>query len=291
MKIFGSEKTRLLVQGVGRDGAFQASLMRSYGTNIVACVHPNRNSQRFEDTVPYFESAREAVKETGANTGVIFVPAPFAADAMIEQIDAGLEVVICITEGVPVLDVVKVRAYASGTKTRLLGPNCPGFITPRTKTKVGIIPSNIVTSGNVGVVSRSGTLTYEAISQLTQNGFGQSTCVGIGGDLVSGTSFVDVLEMFEADPQTAAIVLIGEIGGIREQRAAEYIADSVTKPVVAYIAGASAPPGKRMGHAGAVITGSSATADAKIEALTDAGASVVASPDLISARLSAKLRG
>lgn len=282
MAILGSDKTRLLVQGLGRDGSFQASLMRKFGTQMVAAVHPNRAGQQFEEQVPYFETVCAAIKATGANTGVIFVPAPFAADAIVEQIDAGLEVVVCVTEGMPILDMVKVRSYAVHNNCRLIGPNCPGFITPRTATKVGIIPGEIVKPGRVGIVSRSGTLTYEAIAQLTNNGFGQSTCVGIGGDPVSGTTFVDVLELFQNDDETDVVVLIGEIGGVREQRAADFIKDKITKPVVAYIAGASAPPGKRMGHAGAVITGSGGTAKAKMDALNAAGAKVVESPDLIS---------
>lgn len=283
MALFDSDRARLLVQGLGRDGAFQATMMRKFGTNMVAAVHPNRVGQQFEDAVPYFETVRDAVRATDANMGVLFVPAPFAADAIVEQIDGGLKLVVCVTEGMPILDMVKVRAYALQKGCRLIGPNCPGFINPRTKTKVGIIPGEIVQAGRVGIVSRSGTLTYEAIAQLTDNGFGQSTCVGIGGDPVSGTNFVDVLTLFEADGDTDLVVLIGEIGGVREQRAADFIKHKMSKPVVAYIAGASAPAGKRMGHAGAVITGTAGTAKAKMDALKDAGASVVESPDLISA--------
>ena len=285
MAILVGPETRLLIQGLGRDGSFQASRTREYGTNMVAAVHPGRDGQKFEDEVPYFSSVARAVEETGANTGVIFVPAPFAMDAIIEQVDAGLELVVCITEGIPVLDMVKVVAYMKGKPTRLIGSNCPGLLSPASKAKVGIIPGNIVRPGNIGVVSRSGTLTYEAIAQLVQHGLGQSTCVGIGGDPVHGTTFTDVLELFQADDETEAIVLIGEIGGIREQLAAEYIRQHVTKPVVASIAGQSAPPGKRMGHAGAIITGKAALASEKIRALSEAGVHVVESPTQIGAMM------
>lgn len=285
MAILVGPETRLLIQGLGRDGSFQASRTREYGTNMVAAVHPGRDGQKFEDEVPYFSSVARAVEETGANTGVIFVPAPFAMDAIIEQVDAGLELVVCITEGIPVLDMVKVVAYMKGKPTRLIGSNCPGVLSPASKAKVGIIPGNIVRPGNIGVVSRSGTLTYEAIAQLVQHGLGQSTCVGIGGDPVHGTTFTDVLELFQADDETEAIVLIGEIGGIREQLAAEYIRQHVTKPVVASIAGQSAPRGKRMGHAGAIITGKAALASEKIRALSEAGVHVVESPTQIGAMM------
>ena len=285
MAILVGPETRLLIQGLGRDGSFQASRTREYGTNMVAAVHPGRDGQKFEDEVPYFSSVARAVEETGANTGVIFVPAPFAMDAIIEQVDAGLELVVCITEGIPVLDMVKVVAYMKGKPTRLVGSNCPGVLSPASKAKVGIIPGNIVRPGNIGVVSRSGTLTYEAIAQLVQHGLGQSTCVGIGGDPVHGTTFTDVLELFQADDETEARVLIGEIGGIREQLAAEYIRQHVTKPVVASIAGQSAPPGKRMGHAGAIITGKAALASEKIRALSEAGVHVVESPTQIGAMM------
>ena len=252
---------------------------------MVAAVHPNRDGQKFEDEVPYFSTVAKAVEETGANTGVIFVPAPFAMDAIIEQVDAGIELVVCITEGVPVLDMAKVMAYIKDKSTRLIGANCPGVLSPASKAKVGIIPGNIVQPGNIGVVSRSGTLTYEAIAQLVQHGMGQSTCVGIGGDPIHGTTFTDVLELFQADDETEAIVLIGEIGGIREQLAADYIKEHVTKPVVATIAGQSAPPGKRMGHAGAIITGKAALASEKNKALSEAGVHVVDSPALIGAKM------
>ncbi len=285
MAILVGPETRLLIQGLGRDGSFQASRTREYGTNMVAAVHPGRDGQKFEDEVPYFSSVARAVEATGANTGVIFVPAPFAMDAIIEQVDAGLELVVCITEGVPVLDMVKVMAYIKDRPTRLLGSNCPGALSPASKAKVGIVPGNIVRPGNIGVVSRSGTLTYEAIAQLVQHGLGQSTCVGIGGDPVHGTTFTDVLELFEADDETEAIVLIGEIGGVREQLAAEYIKKHVTKPIVAAIAGQSAPAGKRMGHAGAIITGKAALASEKSRALSEAGVHVVESPTQIGAKM------
>lgn len=285
MAILVGPETRLLIQGLGRDGSFQASRTREYGTNMVAAVHPGRDGQKFEDEVPYFSTVAKAVEDTGANTGVIFVPAPFAMDAIIEQVDAGLELVVCITEGVPVLDMVKVMAYIKDRPTRLIGSNCPGVLSPASKAKVGIVPGNIVRPGNIGVVSRSGTLTYEAIAQLVQYGLGQSTCVGIGGDPVHGTTFTDVLELFQADDETEAIVLIGEIGGVREQLAAEYIRENVTKPVVAAIAGQSAPAGKRMGHAGAIITGRAALASEKSRALSEAGVHVVDSPTHIGARM------
>ena len=285
MAILVGPETRLLIQGLGRDGSFQASRTREYGTNMVAAVHPGRDGQKFEDEVPYFSTVAKAVEDTGANTGVIFVPAPFAMDAIIEQVDAGLELVVCITEGVPVLDMVKVMAYIKDRPTRLIGSNCPGVLSPASKAKVGIVPGNIVRPGNIGVVSRSGTLTYEAIAQLVQYGLGQSTCVGIGGDPVHGTTFTDALELFQADDETEAIVLIGEIGGVREQLAAEYIRENVTKPVVAAIAGQSAPAGKRMGHAGAIITGRAALASEKSRALSEAGVHVVDSPTHIGARM------
>ena len=285
MAILVGPETRLLIQGLGRDGSFQASRTREYGTNMVAAVHPGRDGQKFEDEVPYFSTVAKAVEDTGANTGVIFVPAPFAMDAIIEQVDAGLELVVCITEGVPVLDMVKVMAYIKDRPTRLIGSNCPGVLSPASKAKVGIVPGNIVRPGNIGVVSRSGTLTYEAIAQLVQYGLGQSTCVGIGGDPVHGTTFTDALELFQADDETEAIVLIGEIGGVREQLAAEYIKENVTKPVVAVIAGQSAPAGKRMGHAGAIITGRAALASEKSRALSEAGVHVVDSPTHIGARM------
>jgi succinyl-CoA synthetase alpha subunit len=285
MSVLVGPNTKLLVQGLGRDGSFQASRMREYGTNMVAAVHPNRDGQKFDDAVPYFSTVKDAVAETGANTGVIFVPAAFAADAIVEQVDAGLELVVCISEGVPVQDMVKINAYVKQSGSRLVGPNCPGLIHPASKAKVGIIPGSIVKPGRVGVVSRSGTLTYEAIAQLVQVGLGQSSCVGIGGDPIHGTTFTDVLALFQEDDETDAIVMIGEIGGIREQLAAEFIHANVTKPVVSAIAGQTAPPGKRMGHAGAIITGKAGLASEKNRALTEAGVHVVESPAYIGAKM------
>ncbi len=285
MGVLVSKDTRLLVQGLGRDGSFQASRARAYGTNMVAAVHPGREGQKFEDTVPYFSSVAQAVKATGANAGVIYVPAPAAADAIIEQADAGMGVIVCVTEGVPVMDMMKTLAYLKGKKSRLIGPNCPGLIQPATKVKIGIIPGNIVNPGRIGIVSRSGTLTYEAVAQLSAHGLGESTCVGIGGDPLHGTTFTDVLGMFQDDPDTDAIVLIGEIGGVREQRAAEFIKARLRKPVVACIVGQTAPPGKRMGHAGAIITGKAALASEKVAALKAAGAHVVDSPAYIGQKV------
>ncbi|MBI20957.1 MAG: succinate--CoA ligase subunit alpha [Chloroflexi bacterium] len=286
MSILIDENTKLLIQGVGKDGSFQALRMLEYGTNIVSAVHPGKEGKKFENKIPYFSSVNEAIKKTNANVGVIFVPAPFAKDAIIEQIDSGLELIVCITEGIPIHDMVQIKAYLINKNTRLLGPNCPGIITPESKTKVGIIPGNIVKPGNIGVVSRSGTLTYEAISQLVQNGFGQSTCVGIGGDPINGTSFVDILKLFEEDKKTKAIVLIGEIGGNKEQEAANFIKTHLSKPVIATIAGHTAPEGKRMGHAGAIVTGESGLASAKNKALSDAGVHVVESPAYIGKKVS-----
>lgn len=291
MNILVGDDTRLLVQGLGKDGSFQASLCRAYGTNMVAGVHPGRSGTMFEDEVPVFDSVDAAVRETGANVGLLFVPAPFAADAIVEQVDAALPLVVCITEGVPVQDMVKVLAYMQDKPTRLLGPNCPGILIPSQRVKIGIIPGSIVQPGRVGIVSRSGTLTYEAIVQLTERGIGQSACVGLGGDPLHGTTFTDVLAMFQDDPGTDAVVMIGEIGGTREQQAAEFIASTMTKPVVASIVGQTAPSGKRMGHAGAIITGRAARASEKMQALRDAGAHVVDSPADIGARTAEVLNG
>ncbi|KAA1289521.1 MAG: succinate--CoA ligase subunit alpha [Chloroflexi bacterium] len=279
------KNTKVLVQGLGKDGTFQAQRSIEYGTNVVACVHPNRQGVLFEDRIPYFETVKDAVDETNANVGVIYVPAPFAMDAIIEQIDANLEIVVCITEGIPIHDMVKVKNHLKDKKTTLIGPNCPGIILPRLKIKVGIIPSNICHDGNVGVVSRSGTLTYEAISQIGEAGLGQSLCVGIGGDPIHGTSFIDVLEFFEKDKNTNSIVLIGEIGGTKEQEAAEFIRSKVSKPVVFTIAGTTAPKGKRMGHAGAVISGKMGLASEKIKALITAGAHHADDPSKIGETL------
>jgi succinyl-CoA synthetase alpha subunit len=284
MSILVDANTRLLVQGItGREGSFHAERCMAYGTNLVAGVTPGKGGEKFMDKVPVFNSVRQAVAETGANVSLIFVPPPFAADAILESADAGVPLVICITEGVPVKDSTMVMRYLEGKNTRLIGPNCPGLITPGTKTKVGIMPGNIHLPGKVGVVSRSGTLTYEAVGQLTALGIGQSTCVGIGGDPVSGTTFVDVLKLFNEDPETEAIVLIGEIGGTKEQEAAAYIKANVRKPVASLIVGQTAPPGRRMGHAGAVITGTAALASEKMKALGDAGCHVIPTPAEIGA--------
>jgi len=281
--------TKVLVQGLGKDGSFQAQRAIEYGTNVVACVHPNREGQLFENKIPYFESAKDAVKKTGANAGVIYVPAPFAMDAIIEQVDANLELVVCITEGIPVHDMIKVKSYMKGKKCRLIGPNCPGIISPALKIKIGIIPGNICNEGNVGLVSRSGTLTYEAISQIGEAGLGQSLCIGIGGDPIHGTSFIDALSFFEQDKNTKSIVLIGEIGGTKEQQAAEYIKSHISKPIVFTIAGTTAPKGKRMGHAGAVISGKMGLASEKIKALKEAGAHHADDPSKIGVTLKSVL--
>ena len=280
MSILVGSDTRLLVQGItGREGSFHAVRCREYGTNLVAGVTPGRGGQMFDHDVPVFDTVERAVTNTGANTSLIFVPPPFAADAIVESVDAGISVVACITEGIPVMDTVRVVRYLKGKSVTLIGPNCPGIISPGESCKMGIMPGHIHKAGRIGVVSRSGTLTYEAVGQLTDLGIGQSTCVGIGGDPVIGTSFVDVLRMFQNDPDTDGLVLIGEIGGTREQEAAEYIGNpEFTKPVAALIVGRSAPPGKRMGHAGAIITGSAARADEKIKALAAAGVTIIPAP-------------
>ncbi len=272
MSIFVDRNTKLLVQGItGSAGSFHAEQMIAYGTRVVAGVTPGRGGTRFQVTVPIYDTVADAVRETGANASVIFVPPPFAADSIMEAASAGVSFIAAITEGIPVLDMVKVKRFLRDKPgVRLLGPNCPGIITPG-QCKIGIQPGHIHRPGPIGIVSRSGTLTYEAVKQLTDHGLGQSTAVGIGGDPVNGTDFVDCLSRFESDPETEAIVLIGEIGGSGEEWAARYIAKNVTKPVVGFIAGRSAPPGRRMGHAGAVISGSSGTAEAKIAALREAG--------------------
>ena len=281
MSILVGKDTRLLVQGfTGNEGSFHSERCIEYGTNLVAGVTPGKGGTTHLDR-PVFDSVADAVRETGANTSMIFVPPPFAADAILEAVDAGLDTVACITEGIPVIDMVRVRRFLDGKSTRLIGPNCPGLISPGERCKVGIMPGNIHKAGTVGVVSRSGTLTYEAVAQLTENGLGQSSCVGIGGDPIVGSTFVDILELFQDDPETNGIVMIGEIGGSKEQDAAAFIEARVTKPVVGFIAGGSAPPGRRMGHAGAIITGESGTAAAKQAALRAAGAHVVESPAVI----------
>ena len=279
MSILVDENTRLLVQGItGREGGFHSQRCMEYGTNLVAGVTPGRGGTFFQEAVPVFNSVEQAMKETGANVSLIFVPPAFAADAILEAADAGMPLIACITEGIPVLDMVKVSRYLKSTSTRLIGPNCPGLISPAGRCKVGIMPGNIHMAGNIGVVSRSGTLTYEAVAQLTQEGLGQSTCVGIGGDPLVGSSFVDILKLFEEDDETEAVVLIGEIGGTKEQEAAEYIKSEATKPVISVVVGQSAPPGRRMGHAGAIITGTAARAEEKTRALAEAGATIAPSP-------------
>jgi succinyl-CoA synthetase alpha subunit len=280
MSILIDSNTRVLVQGItGRQGGFHATQMIEYGTNVVAGATPGRGGAMFQGKVPVFDSVSTAVNETAANTSIIFVPAPGATDAILEAADGGISLILCITEGVPALDMVTTAKYLKEKGVRLIGPNCPGAISPSHLCRVGIMPSDIHMPGHVGVVSRSGTLTYEAVHQLTQLGIGQSTCVGIGGDPLTGSSFVDILALFEEDPDTSAVVLIGEIGGAREQIAAEFIKEGgFTKPLVAMIAGQTAPHGKRMGHAGAVITGSAALATSKVQALSEAGAIIAPSP-------------
>jgi succinyl-CoA synthetase alpha subunit len=280
------KETRLVVQGItGREGSFHAKQMMEYGTRIVAGVTPGKGGQKFEGTVPIFNSVHEAVAETGANTSVIYVRAPFAADAIREASDAGVKLVVCISEGVPVRDMLTVVPYLRERGTRLVGPNCPGLIAPAHRTRVGILPTNIFNPGSIGVVSRSGTLTYEVVFQLTRNGMGQSTCIGIGGDPVIGTNFIDTLKLFQADDDTEAIALIGEIGGTDEEEAAAFIKESMTKPVVAFIAGQTAPPGKRMGHAGAIVAGGKGTAAEKVAAFEAVGVPVAKIPSEISPRL------
>jgi len=282
MSILVDRKTRLLVQGItGREGSFHAARCAEYGTKLVAGVTPGRGGMKFENTVPVFNTVEQAVTETGANTSLVFVPPAFAADAIVEAVDAGIPTIACITEGIPVMDTIRVVRYIRDKPVTLMGPNCPGMISPGSRCKVGIMPGAIHLDGRIGVVSRSGTLTYEAVGQLTGLGIGQSTCVGIGGDPISGTSFVKILQMFEDDAQTNGVVLIGEIGGTKEQEAAEYIKSDFTKPVVGLIVGRSAPPGKRMGHAGAIITGSAGRAEEKVKALSAAGVAVAPSPGAI----------
>ena len=286
MSILVDKNTRLLVQGItGNEGLFHTAQMLAYGTNVVAGVTPGKGGEWVLDgKVPVFDSVRIAQEATGVNTSVIFVPARFATDAIYEAADAGVPLIVCITEGIPVQDMMGVRNYLDQKGIRLVGPNCPGLLTPG-EAKVGIIPGDISMPGNVGVVSRSGTLTYEVLYALKLVGMGATTCVGIGGDPINGTSFIDALGMFEADPHTEKIVMIGEIGGTDEERAAEYIADHLTKPVAAFIAGQSAPPGKRMGHAGAIVEGGSGTASEKIMALKEVGVRVAAHPEEIPSLL------
>ena len=289
MSIFIDKNTTVIVQGItGRDGSFHTRQMIEYGTQVVGGVTPGKGGQQFDDKVPIFNTVAEAAKETGANTSVIYVPPMYAADAMMEAADAGVTLIVAITEGVPVLDMTRVYPFVKERGARLLGPNCPGLISPG-KSKVGIIPGRICAPGPVGVVSRSGTLTYEIVYQLTRAGIGQTTCVGIGGDPINGTNFIDCLTAFEQDPDTKAVALMGEIGGTDEQNAAQFVKEHMKKPVVGFIAGQTAPPGRRMGHAGAIISGSSGTAAEKIQAFQDAGMGVARRPidfvELIKARL------
>ncbi len=288
MGILVNSNTKLLVQGItGREGRFHTKQMIEYGTNVVGGVTPGKGGQ-WAEGVPVFDTVKEAVQATGANTSIIYVPARFAADAILEAADGGVDLVVCITEGIPVLDMVNVRYYLDHSNTRLIGPNCPGLITPG-EAKVGIMPGHIHIPGHVGVVSRSGTLTYEVVYALTNKGIGQSTAVGIGGDPIIGTKFLEILEMFEADPQTEQVVMIGEIGGNDEEIAAEYIAEHMSKPVTSFIAGQTAPPGKRMGHAGAIISGGHGTAAEKIAALRAAGVEVARHPEEIAEIVAAKM--
>ena len=282
MSILVDKSTKLLVQGItGKEGSYHAQRSAEYGANLVAGVTPGKGGQTFNKTVPVYDTVHQAVKETSANASLIFVPPAFAADAIVESIDAGIEVIACITEGIPVQDTIKVVRYLKDKEVTLIGPNCPGIISPGENFKMGIMPGHIHLPGRTGVVSRSGTLTYEAVGQLTQLGIGQSTCVGIGGDPVSGVTFVDILEKFQDDPDTDNVVMIGEIGGTKEQEAAEFIKSEFKKPIAALIVGQSAPPGKRMGHAGAIITGSAGKAEEKQAALSAAGVSIIPGPGAI----------
>jgi succinyl-CoA synthetase alpha subunit len=287
MSILVNKDTRLLVQGItGREGAFHTEQMIAYGTKVVAGVTPGKGGSWAVGNVPIFDTVREAVDATGANVSIIYVPARGAPDAILESADAGVPLIVCITEGIPTLDMVRVRAYLDQTGSRLIGPNCPGLITPG-EAKVGIMPGHIHTRGPVGIVSRSGTLTYEVVYALTLRGIGQSTAVGIGGDPIIGSTFVDILQLFENDPDTEQVVMIGEIGGADEERAAEFIGESMTKPVTGFIAGQTAPPGKRMGHAGAIISGGKGTAADKIAALTAVGVRIASHPGEIAETVAA----
>ena len=285
MSILVNKNTRLLVQGItGNAGSFHANQCKAYGTNLVAGVTPGKGGQTFEDTVPVFDSVHQAVEQTGANASVIFVPPPFAADSILEAIDANIPLVICITEGIPVKDMALVKDALAKSDTRLIGPNCPGIITPG-ECKIGIMPGYIHKPGKIGIVSRSGTLTYEAVWQLTSAGYGQSTCIGIGGDPINGTSHTDAIRLFNQDPETEAIMMIGEIGGSAEEEAAAYIKKEVKKPVAAFIAGATAPKGRTMGHAGAIVSGESGTAEAKKAVLAEAGIAIAETPAIMAETL------
>jgi succinyl-CoA synthetase alpha subunit len=288
MSVLVDRNTRLIVQGfTGKEGTFHAQQAIAYGTNVVGGVVPGKGGSRHLD-LPVFDTVAQAVEGTGANATVIFVPPPFAADAIMEAADAGLPLVVCITEGIPTLEMVKAWKFLQGKATRLIGPNCPGIISPG-RCKIGIMPGHIHKEGNVGVVSRSGTLTYEAVGQLTSLGIGQSTCIGIGGDPIIGTNFVDALALFNADPETHAIVMIGEIGGNAEETAAAYVKANVKKPVIGFVAGQTAPPGRRMGHAGAIIAGGSGKASDKIQAMQAAGITVCSSPAEIGEKVQSRL--
>jgi succinyl-CoA synthetase alpha subunit len=291
MAILVNENTRVVVQGItGGAGSFHAQQMLEYGTKLVAGVTPGKGGLRFDGKVPIYHCVKDAVEQTGANASVIFVPPPFAADAIMEAVDAGVELVIPITEGIPVNDMLKAWAFVRARGARMVGPNCPGVITPGARAKLGIMPGHIHKPGRIGVVSRSGTLTYEAVGQLSELGLGQSTCVGMGGDPIVGTRFIDALELFQADDETDAVIMIGEIGGTAEEEAAAWMQVNMTKPVVAFIAGATAPPGRRMGHAGAIISGGKGTAEDKFQALEAAGVAVVRSPAGMGLRMQELLR-
>jgi succinyl-CoA synthetase alpha subunit len=291
MSVLVDKSTRVVVQGItGNTGAFHARECIEYGTNIVAGVTPGKGGQKFDHKVPVFDTVWEARQETRCNASVIFVPAAGAADAILEAVDAGVELVICITEGIPVIDMMRVKAQMAGKKSRLIGPNCPGIITPG-ECKIGIMPGYIHKPGNVGVISRSGTLTYEAVWQLTSRGYGQSTCIGIGGDPINGMSHLDAVKLFNDDPKTEAMILIGEIGGAAEEEAAAWIKDNCKKPVASFIAGATAPPGRRMGHAGAIVSGGKGTAAGKIAALKAAGIAVADTPATMADTLIAQMKG
>jgi succinyl-CoA synthetase alpha subunit len=291
MSVLVDKNTRLLVQGItGSAGGFHARQCMEYGTNVVAGVTPGKGGQKFDDKVLVFDTVWEARRETNCNVSMIFVPAPGAADSILEAVEAGVELVVCITEGIPVMDMMRVKAQISGKKSRLIGPNCPGIITPG-QCKIGIMPGYIHKPGSVGVISRSGTLTYEAVWQLTSRGYGQSTCIGIGGDPINGMSHLDAVKLFHEDRDTKAMILIGEIGGSTEEEAAEWIKTNCKKPVAAFIAGATAPPGRRMGHAGAIVSGGKGTASGKIEAMKAAGIAVADTPATMADTLIERMKG